>query len=85
MIALLSIISGLEEFEDKVDKIANGQDDDSWIGQLYRQFSSSFGIDGAEINDSGLDKDGLEPPILDETWGLEDIKKLHEPDHGTDS
>lgn len=73
-------ISGLEEFEDKVDKIANGQEDDSWIGQLYNQFSSSFGIDGAQIDNSemGEDQEGLEPPILDETWGLEDIQKLHE-------
>ena len=63
-----------------MDKIANGQEDDSWIGQLYNQFSSSFGIDGAQIDNSemGEDQEGLEPPILDETWGLEDIQKLHE-------
>jgi len=70
---------GLEEFEDKVDKIANGQDDDSWIGQIYNTFSSNFGMDGSKIDDSELGpKEGLEPPILDETWGLEDISKLHE-------
>lgn len=70
---------GLEEFEDKVDKIANGQDDNSWIGQLYQQFSSNFGIDGSKLDDDDIgDKEGLEPPILDETWGLEDIHKLHE-------
>lgn len=69
----------MEEFEDKVDKIANGQEDDSWIGQLYNQFSSTLGIDGSKIDDSELgSKDGLEPPILDETWGLEDIHKLHD-------
>ena len=76
-------ISGLEEFEDKVDKIANGQDDNSWIGQLYQQFSSNIGIDGSKIDDDDIgDKDGLEPPILDETWGLEDIHKLHESEEG---
>ena len=73
----------MEEFEDKVDKIANGQDDNSWIGQLYQQFSSNIGIDGSKIDDDDIgDKDGLEPPILDETWGLEDIHKLHESEEG---
>jgi len=70
---------GLEEFEDKVDKIANGQDDDSWIGQIYNTFSSNFGMDGSKVEDSEVGpKEGLEPPILDETWGLEDLRKLHE-------
>ena len=73
----------MEEFEDKVDKIANGQDDNSWIGQLYQQFSSNIGIDGSKIDDDDIgDKDGLEPPILDETWGLEDIHNLHESEEG---
>ena len=27
---------------------------------------------------------GLEPPILDETWGLEDVHKLHESEEGKD-
>jgi len=73
------LLAGLEEFEDKVDKIANGQDDDSWIGQIYNTFSNNFGIDGSKVNDSELGpQEGLEPPILDETWGLEDISKLHE-------
>lgn len=73
------MFAGLEEFEDKVDKIANGQDDDSWIGQIYNTFSNNFGIDGSKVNDSELGpQEGLEPPILDETWGLEDISKLHE-------
>merc|ERR1719507_1265090 len=72
------IIQGLEEFEDKVDKIASGQDDDSWIGQIYNTFSSNFGMDGSKVDDSELGpKEGLEPPILDETWGLEDLRKLH--------
>ena len=25
---------------------------------------------------------GLEPPILDETWGIEDIHKPYEPEEG---
>ena len=40
-------------------------------------------MDGSKIDDSELGpKDGLEPPILDETWGLEDLTKLHEDDEG---
>lgn len=74
---------GLEEFEDKVDKIANGQDGDSWISQLYNKFSSSLGVDGNSVDAMDMgDPEGLEPPILDETWGLEDIQKLHEQESG---
>ena len=81
--SFLCSFTGLEEFEDKVDKIASGQDDDSWIGQIYNTFSSNFGMDGSKIDDSELGpKEGLEPPILDETWGLEDVRKLHETDEG---
>merc|ERR1711976_754236 len=59
---------GLEEFEDKVDKIANGQDDESWIGQLYNQFSTNLGIDGGKIDDADIGSmDGLEPPAVDES------------------
>merc|ERR1712117_320430 len=61
--------SGLEEFEEKIDRIAEGEDDgeNSWISKIYNQFS--FFNDG----DNSLgenDMDGLEPPLLDETWGL---------------
>ena len=40
----------MEEFEDKVDKIANGQVDNSWNGQLYQQFISNIDNDGSKIN-----------------------------------
>ena len=51
----------MEEFEDKVDKIAIGEDNNSWIGQLYQQFSSNFGIDGSKLDDDDIgDKEGLE-------------------------
>ena len=64
-----------------MDKIANGQDDESWIGQLYNQFSTNLGIDGGKIDDADIGSmDGLEPPAVDEKWGLEDIRKLHEPE-----
>lgn len=66
-----------------MDKIANGQEDDSWIGQLYNQFSSAFSMDGAKIDESdlGQDQDGLEPPILDETWFLNSDPSSQEPRH----
>jgi len=60
--------SGLEEFEEKVDKIAEGQDTgDSWISQIFNQFAFLNDVDNQLTED---DLDGIEPPILDETWGL---------------
>ena len=60
---------GLEEFEEKVDRIAEGEDDgeSSWISKIYNQFS--FFNDGENSLEEN-DMDGLEPPLLDETWGL---------------
>ena len=61
-------ISGLEEFEEKVDKIAEGQDTgDSWISQIFNQFAFLNDVDN-QLTENDLD--GIEPPILDETWGL---------------
>ena len=64
-----TIYTGLEEFEEKIDKIAEGEDDgeNSWISKIYNQFS--FFNDGQNSLEEN-DMDGLEPPILDETWGL---------------
>jgi len=70
MINNLSILFlGLEEFEEKIDKIAEGQDggDDNWISKIYNQFSFFNEVDD-QLTDA--DMDGLEPPLLDETWGL---------------
>ena len=62
---------GLEEFEEKIDKIAEGEDDgeSSWISKIYNQFSF-FNDDDVENSLDENDMDGLEPPLLDETWGL---------------
>ena len=61
-------LSGLEEFEEKVDKIAEGQDTgDSWISQIFNQFAFLNDVDN-QLTENDLD--GIEPPILDETWGL---------------
>ena len=59
----------MEEFEEKIDKIAEGQDsgDDNWISKIYNQFSFFNDVDNS-LSESDLD--GIEPPILDETWGL---------------
>ena len=59
----------MEEFEEKIDKIAEGQDggDDNWISKIYNQFSFFNDVDN-QLTDA--DMDGLEPPLLDETWGL---------------
>ena len=52
-------MTGLEEFEDKVNKIAIGEDNNSWIGQIYEQFSSNFDIDGSKLDDDDIgDKEG---------------------------
>jgi len=32
----------LEDFENKVDQIASGHEDDSWIGKLYKRLSENF-------------------------------------------
>lgn len=74
----------MEEFEDKIDKIAGGVEEangETWIGKLYNKFKGSFLGD----DDNSLDNmDGLEPPILDETWGLDDVRKLY-PDDKSES
>lgn len=33
----------MEEFEGKVDKIAAGQEDNSWISKLYQNYNKTFG------------------------------------------
>lgn len=33
----------MEEFENKVDKIAAGQEENSWISGLYKRLSDNFG------------------------------------------
>ena len=67
----------MEEFENKVDQIAAGHEENSWISSLYKKFSDNFISGNADaIQDDQMD--GMEPPMLDETWGLEDIQRLHQ-------
>lgn len=73
-------IQGLEEFENKIDKLAasngtsTGGHDDSWLGGIYNKFKYLLNDDddnqlGALM---GGDMEGLEPPVFDDTWGLAD-------------
>lgn len=68
-IILCFCVAGLEEFEEKIDKIAEGENtgEDSWITKIYNKFSGYNDVDN-ELTDE--DMDGIEPPMLDETWGL---------------
>ena len=66
----------MEDFEEKIDKIASGvdQDEHSWINQIYNKFSDA----AIEDPDDFEDEDGLEPPMLTETWGLKEGEKTDE-------
>ena len=59
--------SGLEDFENKIDMIDSGghKDEKSWLNKIYNKFS-----DSAQITDGVEDVEDLEPPMLVETWGL---------------
>lgn len=46
---------------------------------MYKKFKGSFLGDDNSIDSM----DGLEPPILDETWGLSDVKKIYDTDSET--
>ncbi len=77
-------LSGLEDFENKIDKIAAGSeapdDENSWISRLYNKF-----VDNGATEDTGnnANVEGLEPPMLDETWGLHDDPDP--PESGSDN
>ena len=66
---------GLEDFEGKVDQIKEKGEDavvesPSWIHNIFNRYSEYF-----TVNDTNVEEEDLEPPMLDETWGL----------HGNDS
>ena len=64
---------GLEEFENKVDRIAKGEgaEDDSWLGKVYQQFKHLMKNDDGTENEN-YNIEGLDPPMFDDTWGLAD-------------
>ena len=69
----------MEDFENKIDKLASGGVDDdehSWISTIYNEFNGN----GAEndIDEDFNEIEGLEPPMLDETWGLKDSSSVDE-------
>jgi hypothetical protein len=52
---VVATLAGLEEFENKVDQIAAGHEENSWISALYKKFSDNF------ISGNDTIKDGQEP------------------------
>lgn len=78
-------LPGLEEFENKIDKLAgdengNSIDNDNWMARLYHKFKDTLGSDdnSIEMDAAGAEMDGMEPPILDATWGLADVRQLYD-------
>ena len=71
MLHFFSLFAGLEDFENKVDKVTKGADDDenSWISQIFQKYGHSI----FDINEDLKSMEGLEPPMLDETWGFDKI------------
>ena len=57
----INTILGLDEFEEKLDKLADGRGDSDWISQLYSKY--------APVSQDG-DWTVPEPPVLDTAWGL---------------
>ena len=66
------IFAGLEDFENKVDKVTKGENIDgtSWISQIFNKYGKTI----ANVNKEFKTTEGLEPPMLDETWGLEKLE-----------
>ena len=70
----------MEEFEHKIERLAEdgGENDGSWISSVYHKFKDSFGFDDTNSIEGGAaEVDGMEPPMLDERWGLGDIRTLY--------
>ena len=66
---------GLEEFQEKIENFGNDileENDPSWIGQMVKKFFR-LRSDEDELSDHNPEYDeGLEPPVLDLKWGLND-------------
>ncbi|XP_040571080.1 uncharacterized protein [Lepeophtheirus salmonis] len=81
----IRILSWLEDLEERVDKLVVGQNDEtSWISSLYNKFKGTVSNNDTDSSDEdGLE--GLEPPNLDETWGLADTNLFDEEDSNQNS
>ncbi|XP_040571078.1 uncharacterized protein [Lepeophtheirus salmonis] len=79
------IAAWLEDLEERVDKLVVGQNDEtSWISSLYNKFKGTVSNNDTDSSDEdGLE--GLEPPNLDETWGLADTNLFDEEDSNQNS
>ena len=71
VLTFLFKFAGLEDFENKVDKVTKGanHDETSWISQIFNKYGKEI----VNVNEEFKTMEGLEPPMLDETWGLENI------------
>ena len=56
----------MEQFEDKLDKLADTKDNPDWISQLYNRLP--FPDDGQDVQVAGGDWGGSEPSLLRTTW-----------------
>ena len=69
---------GLENFENKIHKVTNGGDDNpdewNWIIAIFNKFNAMT-KDNMAVNNVFEGVPGLEPPMLDETWGLRDYNQ----------
>ena len=70
----------MEDFENKIDSMAGNvdRDPDSWISKLYKTMKPEDPVSGDPFN--GSLPEGLESPILDENWGLQ--QDLDQPQTG---
>ena len=76
------LFSALEDFENKIDSFAGSvdSDPDSWISKLYNTVSGAS--DQEQVDPDGTTEpgqrlriesvEGLESPILEETWVISD-------------
>ena len=80
------LFKGLENFENKIHKVANGGEKSeklNWIEDIFDKFNTN---DDMAMNNVFEGVPGLEPPMLDETWGLKDYNqnKTHDNENAVD-
>jgi len=79
MLFFSATLKGLEDFENKIDKLAENEgeeDDDSWVGRLYREYKENEDNGDQDEEDVGRDDEGLEAPALD-TVGADQGEVIH--------
>jgi len=76
MLFCFLLFQGLEDFENKIDKLAEGEteEDNSWVGRLYREYKEQEDDDD-ENDENWMNGEGLEAPSLD-TVGATEGKRI---------